>query len=114
TLEERKVCGPTLLKDIWKLPPGKTVVVPFNSRNQSIEKDGHKLASFLGIIARTPELTPLHINDWRSFDKDEKKKLVEFPRAENEIDPTRAQIFILTHKPSKDGRALDEEFLRKI
>ncbi|MCD7448543.1 hypothetical protein HAX54_043818, partial [Datura stramonium] len=103
TLKERKVHGPTLLKDIWKQPQGKAVVVPFNSRNQAIGKDGRKLASFLGIIARTPELTPLHINDWRSFEKDEKKKLVEFVKAENGIDPTRAQIFILTHEPRKDG-----------
>ncbi|MCD7456991.1 hypothetical protein HAX54_033806 [Datura stramonium] len=50
----RKVWGPTLLKDIWKLPPGKTIDVSFNSRNQSIGKEGRKLSSFLGIIARTP------------------------------------------------------------
>ncbi|KAH0708789.1 hypothetical protein KY284_010216 [Solanum tuberosum] len=55
-----KVRGPTLLKDVWNLPPGKTIVVPFNSRNQSIGKEGRKLASFLGIIARTPDLTPLN------------------------------------------------------
>jgi len=35
-LEPRKVRGPTLLKDIWKLPPGKVVDVPFNNRNQAI------------------------------------------------------------------------------
>ncbi|MCD7469076.1 hypothetical protein HAX54_007718 [Datura stramonium] len=80
TLEERKIRGPTLLKNIWKLPPGKTLVVPFNSRNQAIGKDDRKLASFLGIVARTPQLTSLHINDWRRFGKDEKKKLVEFVR----------------------------------
>ncbi|MCD9558701.1 hypothetical protein HAX54_016235 [Datura stramonium] len=45
------------------------------SRNQAIGKDGGKLASFLGIVSRTPELTLLHINDWRILDKDEKKKL---------------------------------------
>ncbi|MCE0481467.1 hypothetical protein HAX54_039242, partial [Datura stramonium] len=83
TSEERKVRGPTLLKDIWKLPLGKTVDVPFNSRNQAIGKDGRKLASFLGIIAKTPKLTSLHINDWRSFDKNEKKKLVEFVRTKD-------------------------------
>ncbi|MCD9643651.1 hypothetical protein HAX54_031283 [Datura stramonium] len=44
TLEERKVRGPILLKDIWKLPPKKTVDVPFNSRNQAIGKDGCKLS----------------------------------------------------------------------
>jgi len=73
-----KVRGPTLLKDVWNLPPGKTIVVPFNSRNQSIGKEGRKLASFLGIIARTPDLTPLNANDWRVFDDEEKTKLVEF------------------------------------
>ncbi|MCE3216903.1 hypothetical protein HAX54_009162, partial [Datura stramonium] len=78
--EARKVCGPTLLKDIWNLPSGKTIVVPYNSRNQSIGKEGRKLASFLGIIARTPDLTPLNVNDWRVFDKEQKIKLVEFVR----------------------------------
>nr|XP_033514665.1 uncharacterized protein LOC104106668 isoform X2 [Nicotiana tomentosiformis] len=55
--EARKVRGPTLLKDIWKLPPGKTIDIPFNNCNQAIGKKGRKLASFLGIIAKTPELT---------------------------------------------------------
>ncbi|KAH0764325.1 hypothetical protein KY285_000196 [Solanum tuberosum] len=73
-----RVRGPTLLKDVWNLPPGKTIVVPFNSRNQSIGKEGRKLASFLGIIARTPDLTPLNANDWRVFDDEEKTTLVEF------------------------------------
>ncbi|MCE3215488.1 hypothetical protein HAX54_002572, partial [Datura stramonium] len=46
TLEERKVCGLTLLKDIWKLPPGKTIVVPFNSCNQAIGKMVASLQAF--------------------------------------------------------------------
>ncbi|KAG5632892.1 hypothetical protein H5410_004609 [Solanum commersonii] len=79
-LEARKVRGPTLLKDIWKLPPGETVDVPFNSRNQAIGKEGRKLSIFLGIIARTPELTPLHVDDWRNFNNEEKKKLLNFVR----------------------------------
>ncbi|KAK4348133.1 hypothetical protein RND71_034472 [Anisodus tanguticus] len=107
--DARKVRGPTLLKEIWKMPPGKTVSVQFNSRNQAIGKEGRKLASFLGIVARTPELTQLHVDDWRSFDKEEKKKLVEFVRAENGIEPTRALIFMLTHKQRKDGRPLDDQ-----
>ncbi|XP_070030540.1 uncharacterized protein LOC107827493 isoform X2 [Nicotiana tabacum] len=36
--EARKVCGPTLLKKIWKMPPGKTIDVQFNSRNNSLGK----------------------------------------------------------------------------
>lgn len=79
-LVTRKSHGPTLLKDVWKLPPGKTVDVPFNSRNQPIGKEGRKVASFLGIVARTPELTPLHVDDWRNFDNEQKKKLVDFVR----------------------------------
>ncbi|KAK4360412.1 hypothetical protein RND71_019364 [Anisodus tanguticus] len=74
----RKVDGPTLLKDVWNLPSGKTIVVQFNSRNQAIGKEGRKLASFLGMVDRTPELTPLNMDDWRVFDKEEKLKLVEF------------------------------------
>ncbi|XP_059309261.1 uncharacterized protein LOC132060304 isoform X2 [Lycium ferocissimum] len=73
---------------------GKTIAVQFNSRNQAIKKDGRKLASFLGFVARTPELTPLHIHDWRSFDKDEKKKLVEFVRKKFSI-PTRGEEFVI-------------------
>ncbi|TKY47020.1 transposase, Ptta/En/Spm, plant [Spatholobus suberectus] len=78
SLETRNVRGPTLLRDIWTMPPGKTIDVQFNSRNQAIGKKGRKLASFLGIVARTPELTPLNVEDWRCFDKEEKSKLVEF------------------------------------
>ncbi|MCD9559808.1 hypothetical protein HAX54_018108 [Datura stramonium] len=33
---------------------------------------------------------------------------------ENGIEPTRAQVFIVTHKPRKDGRQLDEESARTI
>lgn len=55
--EARKVRGPTLLKDIWKMPSGKTIDVQLNSRNQFIGKEGRKLASFLGIIARTNSIT---------------------------------------------------------
>ncbi|XP_070025399.1 uncharacterized protein [Nicotiana sylvestris] len=176
-------------------------------------KEGRKLDSFLGIIARTPELTPLHVDDWRNFDKEEKKKLVDFVRKKfsipkcgeawvlkslgkkwkdykcelkgeytpkyktkdallknrpshiprdqwsglvsywlsdkakrrtqanrnnrakqtvphtggsksiatlmneqvvNEIEPTRAEIFLLTHKKRKDGRPLDDDFVKKI
>ncbi|XP_060210609.1 uncharacterized protein LOC132637555 [Lycium barbarum] len=92
--EARKVHGRTLLKDIWKLPAGKTVNVPFNSRNQVVGKEGRNLASFLGIVARTPELTPLHIDDWRIFGNEEKKKLVNFVRKKFSI-PKRAEDFVL-------------------
>ncbi|XP_075108811.1 uncharacterized protein LOC107796044 [Nicotiana tabacum] len=64
--EPRKVRGPTLLKDVWKLPLGKVVDVSSNNRNQDVGEKGRKLASFLEIIARTPELTLLHIDDWRN------------------------------------------------
>ncbi|XP_060182366.1 uncharacterized protein LOC132612036 [Lycium barbarum] len=85
TSEARKVRGPTLLKDIWKLPVGKTVDVSFNSRNQAVGKEGRKLASFLGIVARTPELTPLHIDDWRNFGDEEKKRLVNLVRTKDAL-----------------------------
>nr|XP_018633378.1 uncharacterized protein LOC108948612 [Nicotiana tomentosiformis] len=179
---KRKARGPTILKDIWKLPSGKIIVVQLNDRNQPIRKEGRKLASFLGIIATIPELTPLNIDDWRNFFKEEKKKLMEFvkkkfsipsrgeayviksiekkwkdykcdlkntytakyktkyallrnkpsriPRdqwigrvsywlsdkvkAENGIEPIRAQVFILTNKQRKDGRSLDAESARTI
>ncbi|KAG5610192.1 hypothetical protein H5410_021473 [Solanum commersonii] len=86
------MCGPTLLKDIWKLPLGKIVDVSFNSR----------------IIARTLELTPLHVDDWRNFDSEEKKKLLNFVR------PTQADISLLTHKKRVDGRPLDHDSAKAI
>uniref|UniRef100_A0A1U7WMY8 Uncharacterized protein LOC104225509 n=1 Tax=Nicotiana sylvestris TaxID=4096 RepID=A0A1U7WMY8_NICSY len=114
-LEPRKVRGPTLLKDIWKLPSGKVVDVPFNNRNQAIGEKGRKLASFLGIIARTPELTPLHVDDWRNFDKEEKKKLVDFVRKKFSI-PRRGEAYVLKSlgKKWKDYKCeLRGEYLRK-
>lgn len=36
----RKIREPTLLKDIWKLPPSKTIDVLFNSQIQSIGNEG--------------------------------------------------------------------------
>ena len=65
--------GPTLLKDV-------TNDVSFNSRNQSFGKEGKMFSSFQGIIARTPELTCLNIDDWRNFDNEQKKKLVDIVR----------------------------------
>ncbi|MCD9643652.1 hypothetical protein HAX54_031284 [Datura stramonium] len=35
-------------------------------------------------------------------------------KAENGIEPTRAQVFILTHKPLKNDKALDEESAKTI
>ncbi|MCD7471502.1 hypothetical protein HAX54_011977, partial [Datura stramonium] len=59
---------------VIRLPDDSSI----HSHNQAIGKEGRKLASFLGINAKTPALTPLHIDDWRSFSREEKKKLVEF------------------------------------
>ncbi|MCE3215844.1 hypothetical protein HAX54_003737 [Datura stramonium] len=97
-----------------KSDDGKTVEASFNSHNQVVGKEGQKLAIFLGIVVRTPELTPLHANDWRIFDNGEKKKLLNFVRTENGIEPTRAQIFLLTHKKRKDDRPLDDNSAKII
>uniref|UniRef100_A0A0V0H436 Putative ovule protein n=1 Tax=Solanum chacoense TaxID=4108 RepID=A0A0V0H436_SOLCH len=35
-------------------------------------------------------------------------------KAENGIEPTRAEIFLLTHKKRVDGRPLDEDFAKAI
>ncbi|KAL5133681.1 hypothetical protein HKD37_03G006971 [Glycine soja] len=93
SLKTRNVRGPTLLRDIWTMPPGKTIDVQFNRRNQAIGKEGRKLASFLGIIARNPELAPLNIDDWRCFDKEEKNKLVDLVRKKFSI-PERGVEFV--------------------
>ncbi|XP_019253811.1 PREDICTED: uncharacterized protein LOC109232495 [Nicotiana attenuata] len=113
--ERRKVHGPTLLKDIWKLPPGKIVDVSFNNRNQAIGEKGRKLASFLGIIARTPELIPLHADDGRNFDKEEKNKLVDFQKKKFSI-PKRGETYVLKSlgKKWKDYKCeLKGEYMRK-
>ncbi|KAK6773842.1 hypothetical protein RDI58_029081 [Solanum bulbocastanum] len=104
----KNIHGPTLLEDVWNLPSGEIIVVQFNRHNQSIEKEGRKFASFLVIIARTPDLTLLNTNDWRVFDE-EKIKLVEFVRTIDKIDPTRAKVYILSHTKCKDCRPLNEE-----
>ncbi|RYQ90678.1 hypothetical protein Ahy_B09g096708 isoform B [Arachis hypogaea] len=62
------------------MPHGKTIDVQFNNRNQAIRKEGRKLASFLGILARTPSIMPLNIDDWRCYDKEEKNKLLKIVR----------------------------------
>ncbi|MED6122978.1 hypothetical protein PIB30_044952, partial [Stylosanthes scabra] len=59
------------------MPLGKTIDVQFNKRNQAIRKEGRKLASFLGILARTPSIMHLNIDDWRCYDKKEKNKLLK-------------------------------------
>ncbi|XP_072062008.1 uncharacterized protein [Arachis hypogaea] len=79
-LEAKRVRGPTLLKKIWNMPRRKTIDVQFNNRNQAIRKEGRKLASFLGILARTPSIMPLNIDDWRCYDKEEKNKLLKIVR----------------------------------
>ncbi|XP_070013948.1 uncharacterized protein [Nicotiana sylvestris] len=125
-----------------------------------------------------PEVDKLHVDDWRNFDKEEKKKLVDFVRkkfsiprrgeayvlkslgkkwkdykcelrdkakrrsqsnrnnranqkmphtggsksiatlmdeqAVNGIEPTRAQVFILTYTKRKDGRPLDDDSVKAI
>ncbi|XP_020964529.1 uncharacterized protein LOC110265695 [Arachis ipaensis] len=78
--EAKRVRGPTLLKKIWNTPYGKIIDVQFNNCNQAIRKEGRKLASFLGILARTPSIMPLNIDDWRCYDKEEKNKLLKIVR----------------------------------
>ncbi|XP_070008725.1 uncharacterized protein [Nicotiana sylvestris] len=90
----------------------KVVDVPFNNRNQVIGEKGRKLAIFLGIIARTPELTHLHVDDWRKFDE-EKKKLVDFKKFSI---PRRGEAYVLKSlgKKWKDYKyELQGEYLRK-
>lgn len=82
-VEVRKARGPTLLKDIWNMSPRKKIEVQLKCHNQAIRKEGQKLASILGIIARNSKLTPLNIDDWRCFDQDQKNKLVELVKVCN-------------------------------
>ncbi|RYR49612.1 hypothetical protein Ahy_A07g036134 [Arachis hypogaea] len=59
------------------MPHEKTIDVQFNNRNQAIRKKDRKFVSFLGILARTPSIMPLNIDDWRCYDKEEKNKLLK-------------------------------------
>ena len=69
-----------MLKDIWNMPPGTKIPVRFNYHNQAVGREAWKLASFLGIVARTLELTPFNFHDWRFFPDDDQKKLLAFVR----------------------------------
>nr|CAD1837601.1 unnamed protein product [Ananas comosus var. bracteatus] len=71
----KRAGGPTLLTEIWNLPKDEWIIVNFNNRWQPIGKEGRVLASFLGIMARNANLTPLHIQDWRAFPRKENKRL---------------------------------------
>ncbi|RYQ91525.1 hypothetical protein Ahy_B09g097434 [Arachis hypogaea] len=91
--EQDEELGPTLLKKIWNMPHEKTIDVQFNNFNQAIRKESRKLASFLGILARTPSIMPLNIDDWRCYDKEEKNKLLKIVRKKFSI-PIRGVEFV--------------------
>ncbi|XP_020088912.1 uncharacterized protein LOC109710609 [Ananas comosus] len=92
--EEKRARGPTLLTEIWNLPKDERITVNFNTRWQPIGNEGRVLASFLGIMARNANLTPLHIPDWRAFPKKEKKRLFKLVESKFLI-PPRGEKWVL-------------------
>ena len=59
----RKVRGPTKLQDVWNLGPGEKLPEKFNIYGQCV--DNGELEKFCGVVAKTPNLTPLEYKDWR-------------------------------------------------
>nr|CAD1838578.1 unnamed protein product [Ananas comosus var. bracteatus] len=92
--DQRRVRGPTLLTEIWNLSEEERIVVDFNKRWQAVGTEGRVLASFLGIVARNANLTPLHIPDWRSFPMKEKKNILKLVKSKFSI-PTRGEKWVL-------------------
>nr|CAD1838660.1 unnamed protein product [Ananas comosus var. bracteatus] len=103
--DQRRVRGPTLLTEIWNLSEEERVVVDFNKRWQAIGNEGRVLASFLGIVARNANLTPLHIPDWRSFPMKEKKNILKLVKSKFSI-PTRGEKWVL-RSLGKNGRIIN-------
>ncbi|XAR65706.1 hypothetical protein NMG60_11009898 [Bertholletia excelsa] len=111
----RNVRGPTLLKDIWNMPPGTKIPVRFNHCNQAVGREARKLAIFLGIVARTPELTPFNFHDWRFFLDDDRKRLLAFVRKKFTIPPC-GEKFVLKSiaRKLKDHKCdLKNEYMTK-
>ncbi|XP_038678364.1 uncharacterized protein LOC119979805 [Tripterygium wilfordii] len=77
--------GPTLLSDIFNQPLTERIIVRFNNRGQTIGSEGCVLASFLGIVARDPIMSPLNFEDWRAFPRHEKKELLKFVKKRSAI-----------------------------
>lgn len=65
-----KVRGGTILpSNVWSLPPGDIIVVPFNNFYQPLRKGGHILVWFLGDIAKHGDLCPIGELNWHRVDK---------------------------------------------
>nr|CAD1835504.1 unnamed protein product [Ananas comosus var. bracteatus] len=92
--DQRRVRGPTLLTEIWNLSEEERIVVDFNKRWQAVGTEGRVLASFLDIVARNANLTPLHIPDWSSFPMKEKKNILKLVKSKFSI-PTRGEKWVL-------------------
>ena len=59
--------GPTVVRDVWQMREGERIVVECNQLGQPIKKAACLLTSFLGTVARRPQLCPLGYAKWNDM-----------------------------------------------
>ncbi|XP_073106930.1 uncharacterized protein [Elaeis guineensis] len=59
--------GPTVVRDVWQMREGERIVVECNQLGQPIKKAVCLLTSFLGTVARRPQLCPLGYAKWNDM-----------------------------------------------
>ncbi|XP_073113114.1 uncharacterized protein [Elaeis guineensis] len=59
--------GPTVVRDVWQMREGERIVVECNQLGQPIKKAACLLISFLGTVARRPQLCPLGYAKWNDM-----------------------------------------------
>ncbi|XP_073116157.1 uncharacterized protein [Elaeis guineensis] len=59
--------GPTVVRDVWQMCEGERIVVECNQLGQPIKKAACLLTSFLGTVARRPQLCPLGYAKWNDM-----------------------------------------------
>nr|CAD1823252.1 unnamed protein product [Ananas comosus var. bracteatus] len=68
-------------KNVWSLPDGERVVIVCNLLGQPVKKSGGILGGWLGIIARRPNLCPIHYPSWKVMPLMFKTKLLLLTRS---------------------------------
>ncbi|XP_073109320.1 uncharacterized protein [Elaeis guineensis] len=59
--------GPTVVRDVWQMREGERIVMECNQLGQPIKKAACLLTSFLGTVARRPQLCPLGYAKWNDM-----------------------------------------------
>lgn len=75
--------GPTLVRDVWQMREGERIIVECNQLDQPIKKAASLLTSFLGTLARRPELCPLNYAKWNDMLPTYKVELLRIVQVKN-------------------------------